>query len=128
MMPDTEPRLPSNDSRPGVCGYLRAECPDELEIAAWRKEIEQYCQAHDLRLETVFVDRRVRDDQVKRPGIGGVLGVLGLPCVVGVVVPHIRHLSSGGEALAVLRRNIRRTGCEVLCIEEAQDDFKADGA
>lgn len=112
----------------GVCGYVRAELPDELEIAALRAEILRYCRKHGFRLEAVFIDRRVDGDQVKRPGIAGVLDVLSLPDAMGVVVPSIDHLAAGGEALATLRRLIRRAGGLLLCIEGGQDDLMADGA
>jgi hypothetical protein len=128
VTPEVQPEPPMFDLRPVVCGYLRAESPDELEIAAWRKDIERYCREQDFRLETVFVDRRVPGDRVQRPGIGGLLGVLGLADVIGVVVPNSTHLSADGEALATLRRLILRTNSEVLCIEEDLGSSKADGA
>lgn len=120
MMTTTD-ALPSpqsrRDPRPVVYGYVHAGRPDEIEIAAWKKEIARYCREQDFRLETVFVDRRVPEDQIRRPGVRGALDVLVLPGVVGVVVPNLAHLPTHTGALATLRKLIEDTNSELLCIE-----------
>ncbi|XVV05236.1 recombinase family protein [Actinosynnema sp. CA-248983] len=111
-----------------VCGYLSADVPDEVELAALRSEIAHFCKRSGHHLITIFTDREVKADQVKRPGLGGLLDVLALPTVEGVVVPTLSHLSSKNAALALLRRLIRRTGSQVIVIHPQEDKTKADGA
>lgn len=111
-----------------VCGYLSADVPDEAELAALRSEIAHFCERSGHHLITIFTDRAVKADQVKRPGLSGLLDVLALPTVEGVVVPTLGHLSSKNAALASLRRQIRRTASQVIVIHPQQDTTKADGA
>lgn len=122
MLPDvrSSPRS-MRDQRPVVYGYLLAPQPEEIEIAAWKKEIAWWCREQDFHLGAVFVDRSIAEDQVRRPGIQGLLDALLLPGVVGVVVPNAGHLSTEAGALATLQKLIEDTNSELLCIE-------ADGA
>jgi hypothetical protein len=108
------------DLRPAVCGYVRVEHPNEDAVAASKAAIEQYCQAQDFRLETIFTDRAVCGDTLTRPGLSGLVGVLSLPGVIGVVVPSEEHLSQYDLPLARLRRVIARTNSEVLCVEAGE--------
>lgn len=128
-MPET-PEAPDGDlvPRPLVYGYIRAEKPDEIEIAAWKKEIGQFCEEHSYRLQNVFVDRYEPDDRVQRPGLAVLLDRLMTPDAHGVVLVHLDHLSAKNKPLAVLRQNIRRTGSQVIVIHEQPDGTTADGA
>lgn len=97
-----------------MCGYLFAQNPDEIEIAAWRVEVVQFCRENGFRLRSMFIDRGSTGDEVRRPGLSGLLDVLRLPDTHGVVVPHPEHLSADDEKLDSLCEAIRRTGSKVI--------------
>lgn len=129
MLPDVRPSLRSmRDQRPVVYGYLRAPQPEEIEIAAWKMKIARWCRAQDFHLGAVFVDRSIAEDQVRRPGVQGLLDALLLPGVVGVVVPNVGRLSAEVGALATLQKLIEDTNSELLCIEPESHGIEADGA
>jgi DNA invertase Pin-like site-specific DNA recombinase len=102
-----------------VYGYLRPETPDELEIAAWRKDMAHFCREAGYRLAGVFIDRGVPHDCVKRPGLGGLLDVLALPETYGLVVPGIEHLSRDQATLMVLGLLISRTDAHIIVMARA---------
>lgn len=119
----------AESAQPVVFGYIHMTAPDEIEIVVWGKEIEQYCQAHGYHLESIVVERFQPDDKVDRPNLSHLIEVLAQQDVYGIVVPHLNHLSVDNTTLAVLRKNLRRVGSELLVVYEDQnDDTKADGA
>jgi hypothetical protein len=102
-----------------VYGYLRTETPDELEIAAWRKEIAHFCREAGYQLGGVFIDRGVPHDCVKRAGLGGLIDVLALPETYGLVVSGIEHLSRNEATLMVLGLLISRTDARIIVMGRA---------
>ena len=127
-MPETEPDRLLMPQESIVYGYLLAEDSDEIQIGLWRKEIAAFCEARGYRLALVFVDRGIPHEQVARIGFTALLDVLELRTAHAVVVPSIDHLSGDNHAIAVLRRLVRRTGSQLVLIDEKPDDMRADGA
>ncbi|XVV08046.1 recombinase family protein [Actinosynnema sp. CA-248983] len=107
---------------PLVYGYLLAESPDELEIAAWRREIRHFCRTQGFVLANVFVDRGALADTVQRPGLSGLLDVLTMPDVYGVVVPSTDHLSRSQAALMVLALRFSQTQAQIIVIDQEPAD------
>lgn len=106
---------------PVVYGYLLAEVPDELEIAAWRREIRHFCRTQGLVLANVFVDRGALADTVPRPGLSGLLDVLTMPNTYGFVVPDLNHLSRSMAALTVLALRISQTQAQIIVMDQQLD-------
>lgn len=117
MMPTASP-TPGNDrSAAGVVyGYIRAEEPNEMEIALLRKEMGAYCQQHGMRLGQVFVDRDVKPEQTSRLGFTALLDVLCFPDSVGVVVPSRDHLSTQEGIQRALTSKIMGTASRVFSV------------
>lgn len=112
----------SNKTEAAVWGYLHAEKPDEIEIAAWRHKIVVYCRSHGLKLAGVRIDRGLPTDQIVRPGFSALLEVLELSTSDGVVIPHPDHLSRDVNAQALLTRRIRHTASRLLFIDDEAPD------
>lgn len=106
--------MPESDVLPMVYGYLRAEEPDESEIAVLRKEMNRLCAAHGYRLGVVFCDRGVADDTIARTGFTRLLDVLRLPGAHGVVVPTLGHVSSDELVRGALVGMVERTGARLI--------------
>jgi hypothetical protein len=64
----------------------------------------------------------VDDTTIARPGFSSLLDVCKLVGSHGVVVPARSHLSTHAETLAVLLRQIQRTGVQLI----AADEFAAN--
>jgi hypothetical protein len=69
-------------------------------------------------LGTVFTDWGVDDTALARPGFASLLDVCNLVGSHGVVVPARSHLSSHEDTLAVLERQIQRTGVRLVVAAE----------
>ncbi|WP_309117991.1 hypothetical protein [Saccharothrix sp.] len=113
---------PTIRKQPVVYGYLRAEVPDELEIALWRKEIGLFCERQGYTLASIFTDRGVQHDQLGRPGLDGLLDVLAIPETYGFVVPSKAHLSLDNGVLVVLGLLISNTDAAIIVMDEHPGD------
>lgn len=118
MMPSRSPRPAQADRRLIVYGYLRAGIEDEFAITVWRREVQEFCAEQGYRLETIFVDRRVPQRQVQRPGFSGLLDVLALRDTHGVVLMSAQHLSNDTDALLVLQGHIQAVASRMIVIHE----------
>jgi len=127
-MPETEPDRLLMPQESTVYGYLLAEDSDEIQIGLWRKEVAAFCEARGYRLVLIFADWGIPHGQVARIGFTALLDVLELRTAHAVVLPSIDHLSGENHAIAVLRRLVRRTGSQLVLIDEKPDDMRADDA
>lgn len=119
-MADPLPNRPSESpaARHVAYGYVRADEPNEDEIAALRQEIAAYCRTEDLRLVTVFCDRGYDGSELARPGFSALLDALALPESTHLVVPDLYHLSPNDTIRDGLSRQINRTGVTVAVVRE----------
>lgn len=97
-----------------VYGYLRAEEPDETEIALLRKEMAAYCQAHGYQLAGVCCDRGSDGTELARPGFIAALDSLALPTSYALLIPELGHLSGHNVVREGLTRLVRRAGAKLL--------------
>jgi hypothetical protein len=104
-----------------VYGYIRAEKPDEIEIALQRKEMAEYCKAHELRLVSVCCDRGSDGMELARPGFTAALDALALPTSHALLVPALGHLSTHEVVREGLIRLVRRTGARLLVMHAPSD-------
>lgn len=105
-----------------VFGYIRAEEPDEIEIGLLRKEMDDYCRAHDYRLAGVCCDRGSDGTEYGRPGFAAALDVLALPTSHALLVPALSHFSPHKAVREGLIRLIRRTGAKLLVMHGPGQD------
>ncbi|WP_051793384.1 recombinase family protein [Kibdelosporangium aridum] len=124
-----ENNRPRDDvSRPGgepsqlpprvLYGYVRVVRGDTARAAALKAELLTFCHSYGYMLGTVFTDYGVEDTAIARPGFSSLLDVCKLVGSHGVVVPARSHLSTHDETLAVLLRQIRRTGVKLIAADE----------
>ncbi|SMD14608.1 recombinase family protein [Kibdelosporangium aridum] len=99
-------------------GYVRVAQGDRERAAALKTDLMAFCQTYGYMIGTVFSDFGVEDSDVARPGFSSLLDVCRLVGSYGVVVPSRTHLSAHEETLAVLLRQIRRTGAKLIAIDE----------
>lgn len=104
-------REPNNRT---VYGYIRAEEPDETEIALLREEMADYCTKHGYRLASICYDRGADGLEQAGPGFTAALDVLALPTSFGLLVPALGHLSTDQVIRAALTRLVHRTGAKLL--------------
>lgn len=97
-----------------VYGYIRAEDPDEAEIALLKEEMVRYCTLHEYRLASICCDRGADGREQARPGFTAALDALALPTSFGLLVPALGHLSTDQVIRAALTRLVRRTGATLL--------------
>jgi hypothetical protein len=105
-----------------VYGYIRAEEPDEIEIALLRTEMAAYCDAHGYRLTNVCCDRGSDGTESDRAGFTAALDALTLPSSYGLLVPALAHLSTDDVVRDGLVRLVRRTGAKLLVLHAEQPD------
>jgi Resolvase, N terminal domain len=103
-----------------VYGYIRAEEPDEIEIALLRKEMAAFCEEHDYRLTNVCCDRGSDGTEWGRAGFAAALDALALPSSYGLLVPALAHLSTDAVVRDGLVRLVRRTGAKLLVLHAEQ--------
>lgn len=122
---NSQPSLPADEPTqlpPRVLyGYVRVVRGDKERAAALKADLLAFCRAYGYMLGTVFTDWGVDDTAVARPGFSSLLDVCKLVGSHGVVVPAQSHLSTHDETLAVLQRQIQRTGVQLI----AADQFEA---
>lgn len=104
---------------PTVYGYLLAEDPDELEIAAWQRELRHVCRQRGYALANIFVDRGELGDTLARPGLGGLFDVLAMPGTYGFIVPSIDHLARSPSALMVLGQRLSQMNTQIIVLSGA---------
>lgn len=78
-----------------------------------------FCREAGYQLAGLFINRSVPHDCVKRPGLGGLLDVLGLPDTYCLVVPDIEHLKDDQATLMVLGLLISRTDAHIIVMGRA---------
>lgn len=99
-------------------GYARVVRGDTERAAALKADLLSFSRTYGYMLGTVFTDWGVDDTAIARPGFSSLLDVCKLVGSHGVVVPSRSHLSTHDETLAVLLRQIRRTGVELIAADE----------
>jgi hypothetical protein len=99
-------------------GYVRVTRDDTERAAALKADLLSFCHTYGYMLGTVFTDWGVEDTALARPGFASLLDVCNLVDSHGVVVPARSHLSGHGETRAVLERQIRRTGAQLVVAAE----------
>ncbi|MCE7006588.1 recombinase family protein [Kibdelosporangium philippinense] len=137
----TDPHLPSPPREPSalpprvVYGYVRVIRGDTDRAAALKADLMAFCRTYGYMLGTVFTDWGVDDTTLARPGFASLVDVCKLVGSHGVVVPARSHLSSHDDTLSVLKRQIQRTGVQLVCVDEvtalgppsaAREDHGAD--
>lgn len=105
-----------------VYGYVRAQEPDENEIALLRKEMSEYCKANDYRLATVCCDRGSDGTEWGPASFTAALDALSLPSTLGLLVPALGHLSTDALVRDGLVRLVRRTGAKLLVLHADESD------
>jgi hypothetical protein len=100
-----------------VYGYLRAEEPDDSEIARLSKEMSAYCTDRGYQFASVCCDRQCTGLALRRPGFTAALDALALPTSLGLLVPALRHLSTDEEVRESLIRLVRRTGATLFVLQ-----------
>jgi DNA invertase Pin-like site-specific DNA recombinase len=99
-------------------GYVRVVRGDKERAAALKADLLAFCRTYGYMLGTVFTDWGVEDTAIARPGFSSLLDVCKMVGSHGVVVPARSHLSTYEETLAVLLRQIQRTGVELIVADE----------
>jgi hypothetical protein len=99
-----------------VYGYIRADEPDEIEIALLRADMAAYCQAHGYRLTNVCCDRGSDGTEWDRAGFTAALDALKLPSSYALLVPTLADLSTDEVVRQGLVRLVRRTGAKLLVL------------
>jgi hypothetical protein len=99
-------------------GYVRVVRGDTERAAALKADLLSFSRSYGYMLGTVFTDWGIEDTAIARPGFSSLLDVCKLVGSHGVVVPARSHLSTHDETLAVLLRQIQRTGVELIVADE----------
>jgi DNA invertase Pin-like site-specific DNA recombinase len=99
-------------------GYVRVDRDDQERAAALKSDLLSFCRTYGYLLGTVFTDWGVADTAVARPGFSSLLDVCKLVGSYGVLVPTRSHLSSDDDTLTVLSRQVRRTGVQLIAVDD----------
>lgn len=81
---------------PDVYGFLRLTRATRPRRRALSAVLDEYCQAHELKMAALFVEHAPGD--FYSPAFVGLLDTLTLPDAYGVVIPSIGHLGPSRTA------------------------------
>ena len=111
------PRSNLSEGRQAVFGYIRTPSPRPRYVMAVRNRFAAYCQERMLRVSQVFIDDSVPDStSMDRPAFAQLWEVCKREQPAGVLLLHVRHLSTEPVVALELAERIWLTGTQIYCV------------